>query len=131
MHKVIKFNVKGDDRGDLVSLEELTHQVPFEIKRVYYIYNTDHDVVRGKHAHKELYQVLIAVSGYVTIKLDDGVNKHYIMLNSPSEGLQIGPGLWREMMHFSDDAVLLVLASEKYDEDDYIRDYPKFLEYVL
>ena len=128
-HKVeqIRFNTHGDDRGQLIALESLSDEIPFEVKRVYYIYDTTPGTVRGKHAHKELKQVLICVSGACTIECEapDG-SKCQHRLDWPDRGLLIEGLVWREMKEFSKDAVLLVLASEHYDETDYIRDYNKF-----
>lgn len=119
----------GDARGQLVALEE-TKEIPFQIKRVYYIYDTLADVRRGFHAHKKLKQLLICVHGSCKVLLDDGTDKEIVTLDKPYEGIFIQSNMWREMYDFSPDAVLLVLASENYDESDYIRDYSKFLEYV-
>lgn len=119
----------GDERGQLVSLEE-NKEIPFDIKRVYYIYDTLSDVRRGSHAHKSLKQLLICVSGSCKIMLDDGTDKEIVVLDKPFEGIFIENFIWREMYDFSKDAVLLVLASDIYREEDYIRDYDTFLEYI-
>ncbi|MBS9784588.1 MAG: FdtA/QdtA family cupin domain-containing protein [Oceanivirga sp.] len=116
----------GDERGKLVALEGLKN-IPFEIKRVYYIYGTKLNVARGFHAHKNLQQVAIAVSGSCKMLLDDGVNKEWVTLDSPNKGILINSMVWHEMHNFSEDCVLLVLASEHYDESDYIRDYDEFI----
>ncbi len=123
----IKFNQHGDDRGQLIALESMSGRVPFEVKRVYYIFDTTPGTVRGKHAHKVLKQVLICVSGACTIEceLPDG-SKVQHRLDWPDRGLLIEGLVWREMKEFSKDAVLLVLASEHYDEADYIRNYNVF-----
>ncbi len=121
------FDIIGDNRGSLISLESMKN-IPFEIKRVYYIFDTKEGIRRGFHAHKNLKQVLIAASGSCKILLDDGKNKQEFLLNSPSKGLLIESLMWREMFDFSADCVLLVLASEHYDENDYIRDYNQFLD---
>ena len=126
MMKIIDFDVIGDDRGSLVSLEQ-NENVPFDVKRVYYIFDTASGVSRGYHAHKNLEQILICVSGSCRVVLDDGVERKSLTLNTPSKGLYIGNYLWREMHDFSDNCVLMVLASEKYDESDYIRNYEDFL----
>jgi dTDP-4-dehydrorhamnose 3,5-epimerase-like enzyme len=115
----------GDSRGTLVAIEQNIN-IPFEIKRVYYMYNTTKDVRRGKHSHTCLEQILICICGSCTVILDDGKEKAEVVLNKKFEGLYIGPNTWREMYNFSDDAVLMVLASEHYSEDDYIRDYDVF-----
>lgn len=125
--KIVNFTGLGDNRGQLVSFEG-NKNIPFEIKRVYCIYATKGDVVRGLHAHKALKQVAIALSGSCRFVLDNGVTREEVLLNSPTEGLLIDSCLWREMHEFSEDCVLMVLASDHYDEDDYIRDYQKFLE---
>lgn len=123
------FNIKGDERGSLVALENMK-EIPFDIKRVYYITDTQQDVVRGHHAHKNLKQVLICVHGSCRIGLDDGTEKTEVLLDKINEGLYIESNMWRTMYDFSEGAVLLVLASELYDEADYIRNYDKFIEYV-
>lgn len=123
------FEPHGDDRGQLIALEELK-DIPFKVKRVYYIYDTKDGVRRGFHAHKKLEQILICVSGSCKIHLDNGKETAEVLLNTPDEGLYISNAIWREMYDFSPDAVLLVLASELYDEKDYIRNYDKFLEYL-
>lgn len=119
----------GDERGQLVALEE-KKEIPFDIKRVYYIYDTLEGVRRGFHAHKELKQLMLCIHGSCKVLLDDGKDKTTVVLNEPYKGIFIQSNMWREMYDFSPDAVLLVLASEIYDESDYIRDYNKFLEYV-
>lgn len=123
------FQPHGDDRGQLVALEEIK-DIPFKIKRVYYIYGTKEGVVRGHHAHKNLQQILVCVHGSCKIRLDDGVEKKIIPLEKPYEGLYVSNDMWREMFDFSPDTVLMVLASEVYDEADYIRDYDEFLKFV-
>ncbi len=123
------FQPHGDSRGQLVSLEEFK-DIPFKIKRVYYIYDTKKGVVRGYHAHKSLQQILVCIHGSCKILLDDGREKKVIPLERPYEGLYVQNAMWREMFDFSPDAVLMVLASEFYDEEDYIRNYEEFLEYV-
>lgn len=122
----IDFQVLGDDRGSLVALES-GKEIPFEVKRVYYIFDTKKGVARGFHAHKALKQVAVCVRGHCRFILDDGVNKEEIVLSSPQQGLLIEDMVWHEMHDFSEDCVLMVLASEHYDETDYIRDYDVFL----
>ena len=124
-----KFQEHGDERGMLVALEELK-DIHFQIKRVYYMYDTIPGVHRGLHAHRALEQILICVHGNCKIKLHDGYETEIVLLNNPVEGLYISNDIWREMYDFSEDAVLLVLASEYYDESDYIRNYKDFLEIV-
>ena len=118
------FQPHGDDRGQLVALEEFI-DIPFEIKRVYYMYETGEGVRRGFHAHKSLEQILTC-----KILLDNGFEKKIVPLEKPYEGLYISNDMWREMYDFSPDAVLLVLASDLYDETDYIRDYDEFIKMV-
>ena len=126
--QVIKyaFQQHGDDRGMLVALEEYK-DIPFEIKRVYYMYDTKKNVHRGFHAHKSLEQILICIHGSCKVLLDNGTEKKIVSLEKPYEGLYIANNMWREMYDFSEDAVLMVLASEYYKEEDYIRDYNEFL----
>lgn len=123
------FQPHGDDRGQLVALEEFI-DIPFEIKRVYYMYDTGEGVRRGFHAHKSLEQILICIHGTCKILLDNGFEKKIVPLEKPYEGLYISNDMWREMYDFSPDAVLLVLASDLYDESDYIRDYDEFIKMV-
>lgn len=123
------FQQHGDDRGMLVALEEF-NDIPFEIKRVYYMYDTKEGVRRGYHAHKSLEQILICIHGSCKILLDNGKEKKIVSLERPYEGLYVANNMWREMFDFSPDAVLLVLASESYDESDYIRNYDDFLEFI-
>lgn len=125
----IDFTPHGDDRGSLVALE-VGSDVPFDIERIYYIYGTTPGTPRGFHAHKRLKQVFICVSGACTIVLDDGLCRESFRLSSPENGLYLEGLVWREMVDFTDDCVLLVLASEHYSESDYIRDYDDFKKLV-
>lgn len=125
--KLIDFNMLGDERGGLISLEG-NRNIPFDIKRIYYIYNTISGVARGFHAHKKLKQVAIAVHGSCRFVLDDGRERVEVLLDNPAQGLLIESFMWREMYDFSIDCVLIVLASDIYHESDYIRDYKKFIE---
>jgi len=127
--ELIDFKTLGDDRGSLIALEE-NYNAPFEIKRVYYIFDTKEGVRRGFHAHINLKQIAICVKGSCKFLLDDGKEKQNILLDSPNQGLLIEGLIWREMYDFSPDCILLVLASEHYDESDYIRDYDEFLKEV-
>ncbi len=129
--QVIKyvFQPHGDERGQLVALEEFK-DIPFKIKRVYYMYDTGEGVRRGFHAHKQLEQILICIHGSCKILLDNGTEKKVVPLEKPYEGLYVSNDMWREMFDFSPDAVLLVLASELYDESDYIRNYDEFVKFV-
>ena len=125
--KELTFSPHGDARGQLIAIESLSDLIPFEVKRVYYIYDTTPGTIRGKHAHKVLKQVLICVSGACTIECEmpDGSKTEH-RLDWPDRGLLIDGLVWRNMKDFSKDAVLVVLASEHYDETDYIRDYDQF-----
>jgi|TARA_B100000959_G_scaffold216927_1_gene228700 dTDP-4-dehydrorhamnose 3,5-epimerase-like enzyme len=114
-------------RGKLSVIEKSI--IPFEIKRVYYLYDVPSDAFRGGHAHKNLIQFMIALSGSFEVKIDDGSNNKKVMLNKPNQGLLIPSGIWREMDNFSAGSVCLVLASEFFDESDYFRDYNTFLNY--
>ncbi|MBI0112876.1 MULTISPECIES: sugar 3,4-ketoisomerase [Gilliamella] len=129
MHTIIDFNVKGDERGNLVALEQFSG-CPFDIKRVYYIWGTLKGVVRGKHAHKDLEQIIICVSGSCDFILDDGVSREIIHLDTPKKGLYIKNKVWREFTNFSKDCVVMVLASERYNPEDYINDYEEFIKEV-
>jgi hypothetical protein len=124
---IIELNKHHSDRKGNLSVVENGKTVPFDVKRIYYLYDVPGGAERGAHAHKELYQLLIAASGSLTITLDDGSVKRTFTLNRPYQGLLIVPGIWRELNDFSSGAVCLVLASEKYDASDYIRDYDDFL----
>ena len=129
MTKLLNFKSLGDNRGSLVALEQ-NKDIPFDIKRVYYIYSTKDGIRRGFHAHKQLEQVLICVSGSCNILIDDGNIKENVLLDNPCKGLLVSGLVWREMFDFSPDCVLMVLASEFYDESDYIRCYDEFLREV-
>jgi dTDP-4-dehydrorhamnose 3,5-epimerase-like enzyme len=125
--KIIDLPKIVDPRGNLSFIEGSRH-VPFEIRRVYYLYDIPGGESRGGHAHRELSQLLIAVSGSFTVVLDNGLGRRKCTLNRPDRGLLITPGVWRELEDFSSGAVCLVLASHPYDEGDYIRDYDLFLK---
>ena len=127
--KIIDLPSLGDERGSLIALEG-NDSVPFDIKRVYYLFGTKKGVARGFHAHKALKQLAVCVSGSCRFVLDNGLEKQDIVLDSPLKGLIIDKMIWREMYDFSDDCVLMVLADEVYDEDDYIRDYEDFLDAI-
>jgi hypothetical protein len=114
--------------GNITALENNIH-LPFDVKRVYYLYDVPAGEERGGHAHRELQQIVVAASGAFDVLLNDGVNKKIVHLDRPFIGLLIVPGIWRELLNFSAGAVCLVLASHTYDEKDYIRDYHDFLEY--
>lgn len=127
MYQLIEFNIRGNHDGKLVALEKNV-QCPFDINRVYYIWGNRNDVVRGKHAHRKLEQIIICMSGSCDFILDDGKNRETVHLDSPARGLYIKHNIWREFTNFSPDCTIVVLASEKYDETDYIRDYQTFLQ---
>ena len=112
--------------GNITALNN-SIDLPFNIQRVYYLYDIPGGELRGGHAHKELQQLIVAVSGSFDISLDDGLNKKTVTLNRPYYGLHVIPGIWRELSNFSSGAVCLVLASHKYNENDYIRDYSQFI----
>jgi len=122
----IQFHKHGDHGGMLVALEQ-ERNVPFEIRRVYYVYATEPNVHRGRHAHRHLKQLAVAVRGSVTILLDDGTGPVEVLLDDPSQGLLLGDMVWRELYGFSEDCVLMVLADQFYDPADYITDYDEFL----
>lgn len=126
---IIELSKHHSDRKGNLSVVENGRTVPFNVRRIYYLYDVPGGAERGGHAHKKLYQLLIAASGSFTITLDDGNVKRTFNLNRPYQGLLIVPGIWRELNDFSSGAVCLVLASEKYDADDYIRDYNEYVKY--
>ena len=117
---------KIHNRAGNITIVEGDKNVPFDIKRIYYIYDIPGGAARGGHAHKELRQLIVAASGSFDVMLDDGINKKIVTLNRPDYGLLIVPGIWRELMEFSSGAICLVLASEGYQKDDYIREYQEF-----
>jgi dTDP-4-dehydrorhamnose 3,5-epimerase-like enzyme len=117
----------SDLRGDL-SVADVEREVPFKIKRVFWIYNVPSERVRGEHVHRELHEFLVCVKGSVSVVVDDGERREELVLDSPSKGLHLPPRVWRSLYKYSSDAVLLVLASHEYDPNDYIRDYREFKE---
>lgn len=125
----ISLQMHGDHRGMLIALEE-NRNVPFDIRRVYYLFATKNDVHRGQHAHRHLHQMAVTLHGSVTILLDDGSGPVEVVLDDPTQGLLIGNMVWRELYNFSDDCVLMVLADQLYDPADYITDYAAFLREV-
>lgn len=126
---IIELNKHHSQRKGNISVVENNITVPFSIKRIYYLYDVPGGETRGGHAHKNLYQLIIAASGSFTVTLDDGNVKRTFMLNRPYQGLLVKPGIWRTLDDFSSGSVCLVLASEVYDEADYIRTYDEFLKY--
>lgn len=127
---VIEYKQHHSDRKGNITVIENGEDLPFEVSRVYYLYDVPGGESRGAHAHKELKQLIVAASGSFDVIIDDGNIKRTVTLNRPYQGLKIVPGIWRDINNFSSGAICLVLASHKYDENDYIRDYNEFLEYV-
>ena len=125
--RIIDIRKYTDNRGYLSVIEGGT-DIPFEIKRIYYLYMVP-EAARGAHAHKELQQLMIATSGSVHVTLDDGTEKKTFVLDKPWKGLLVVPGMWRDLDNFAGGTVCMVLASEKYEAEDYIRDYEAFLAY--
>lgn len=117
------------NRAGNITIVEGGKNIPFNIKRIYYLYDIPGGESRGGHAHKELYQLIVAVGGSFDVLLDDGENKKIVNLNRPNYGLYVIPGIWRELTNFSSGSVSLVLVSHFYDETDYIREYEEFLHY--
>ena len=128
-YKLVDLKIHGDERGKLISLEG-NRDIPFEIKRVYWIFDTLPDLDRGFHAHKNMEQIIVAMDGACKFVLDDGKKRESVWLNRPDKGLYIGKNMWREMHHFSYGCKLMVLASDYYDEKEYIRSYDVFLKEV-
>jgi len=126
---LINFKPLGDERGSLIAIEA-EKSVPFQVRRVYYIFGTKAGVERGFHAHQALNQVAVAVTGSCEMVLDDGESETVVLLDSAEKGVLIGPGMWRVMQNFTPDCVLLVLADQHYDEADYILNYDEFKEWV-
>ncbi len=127
--KIIHIKREASDKGSLSVLES-EESIPFDIKRIYYTYDIPSNALRGGHSHIKQHEVVIAVSGSFEIVLDNGKEKESIFLNNPAKGLHIIPGIWRELRNFSTGSVVLVFASDVYTEDDYIRNYNKFLETI-
>jgi hypothetical protein len=125
---VIELNKVHNRSGNLTALEDMM-EIPFEAKRLYYLYDVPGGAERGGHAHKGLQQLIVSASGCFDVVLTDGKNKKVVELNRPYYGLYIVPGIWRELINFSSGAICLVIASEKYDAADYIRDFGEFLKF--
>ncbi len=128
--KLLELPNLGDDRGQLIVAEGGNESIPFDIKRVFYIYKTTEGTTRGKHANKNSKFFFINVNGSCKIKVDDGITQEIITLNQPQKALYMDKMIWKEMYDFSEDAILIVLSSEHYDGKEYIRDYDKYLEEV-
>lgn len=128
--KLLEFPKNHQLNGNLTSITN-GEEVPFDIKRIYYLYDVPGGNSRGGHAHKDLYQIMVALSGSFTVTIDDGNNKQAFQLFQPYQGLLIPPGLWRDLDTFSSGSICMVLASEVYDENDYFRDYEKFVAWKL
>ena len=128
--KIIEFADFGDERGNLVVIEGDGMDIPFDIKRVFYIYGSDSEVVRGSHANRETEFLLVNVSGTSKVRVDNGLEEMIVELNKPRMGLYIPSMLWKDMYDFSADSVLLVLASRHYDGSEYIRDYEEYLKEI-
>lgn len=130
LYQILDFKVHGDHTGQLVALEK-GEDFPFDIKRVYYIWGTEPHITRGNHAHKQLEQVIVCTSGSCDFVLDDGKGRvEKVHLDNPAQGLYIKSNIWRQFTNFSRDCVVMVLASEHYKEEDYIRNYDKFVKEV-
>ncbi len=129
MNRIIELPKVIDTRGNLTVAENIK-SIPFNIKRVYWVYDVPGGECRGGHAHKDCLEILVAVSGSFNVTLDDGTSKRTFLLNHPYQGLFIDKSIWRTLDDFSSGAVCLVLASEYFEEEDYIREYDKFIEYV-
>jgi dTDP-4-dehydrorhamnose 3,5-epimerase-like enzyme len=125
---IIELN-KIHNRSGNITIVENKVNIPFDVKRLYYLYDVPGGAQRGGHAHQELHQMIVAASGCFDVVLDDGKNKKVVELNRPYYGLYIVPGIWREIINFSSGAICLVLASHKYDKNDYIREYNRFLNF--
>ncbi len=129
-YSIIEFQEFGDERGSLVVAEGSGKAIPFDIKRVFYMYGSDTDIVRGQHANRKTEFVLINVSGTSKVKMDNGYETEIVELNKPRMGLYVPTMMWKDMYDFSMDSVLLVLASEHYDGSEYIRNYEEFLKEI-
>ena len=127
--KIFQFKDLGDERGNLVVIEGGI-DIPFELKRVFYIYGSDCDVVRGQHANRRTEFILINVSGKSKVRITDGKEEYIVVLDKPRMGVYIPPMIWKNMYDFSEDSILLVLCSEHYDADEYIRNYEEYISEI-
>ena len=128
--KIIDFVERGDERGNLVVIEGENQDIPFDIKRVFYIYGSDSTVIRGQHANRRTKFVLINVAGQSKVKVDNGFETQIISLDKPRMGLFLDTMVWKDMYDFSPDSILLVLCSEHYDGSEYIRDYDAYIREI-
>lgn len=126
---IIELDKHHSDRKGNLSVVQNEDTIPFDVKRVYYLYDVPGGESRGAHAHKELSQLIVAASGSFTVTLDDGKVKRSFLLNRPYQGLLVVPGIWRTLDDFSSGSVCMVLASHGYDKNDYIREYDEFIDY--
>ena len=126
-YKIVEFADLGDERGNLVVIEGEGRDIPFDIKRVFYIYGSDSEVVRGQHANRESEFLMVNVGGNSKVKLDNGYETKIVELNRPGMGLYLAPMVWKDMYDFSADSILLVLSSKHYDPHEYIRDYDEYI----
>lgn len=129
-YKIVEFKDLGDERGNLVVIEGEGIDIPFDIKRVFYIYGSDSEVVRGQHANRETEFLMVNVGGTSKVRIDNGRESEVVELNRPGMGLYLPPMLWKDMYDFSPDSILLVLASRHYDGGEYIRDYDEYIAEV-
>lgn len=129
-YKIVEFADLGDERGNLVVIEGEGRDIPFDIKRVFYIYGSDDTVVRGQHANRESEFLMVNVGGTSRVKIDNGFETKIIELNRPGMGLYLSPMVWKDMYDFSPDSILLVLSSKHYDPQEYIRNYEDYLAEV-
>ena len=126
---ILELDKHHSERKGNITVVENGETLPFDVKRVYYLYDVPGGESRGAHAHKELHQLIVAASGSFSVTLDDGNTKRTFFLNRPFQGLYVKPGMWRDLEDFSSGAVCMVLASEVYQAEDYIRDYDEFIKY--
>ncbi len=129
MYQLVNFKVHGDHAGNLVALEQGS-DIDFDIRRIYYIWGTEKNAIRGRHAHHNLKQMIVCLAGQCDFTLDDGIRRETFHLCTPAQGLRIENFVWREFTEFSRDCIVMVLASEHYDATDYIKSYDEFLRIV-
>lgn len=127
---VVELNKIKNRSGNITVIDEVEDSIPFDVKRIFYLYDIPGGESRGAHAHKECHQFLIAASGSFEVLLDDGKTKHQVFLNRANVGLHILPGIWASEINFSSGSICLVMASQTYNGEDYIRDYDEYLNYI-